>query len=211
MRKNKTVIISIVLILCLFTLFSCTTTAKWQDQYSDTDSGKNVSVDPVNPSAKYIVFAALNSAGNLITRPAEGEPEATTAYAVVGYTGLVAELVVPSTYNSLPVTKVLVASPYSDYYCYRDGAAYTGNDARLANQTVVTSIVFGSNVARIGEGVCNSMINLASVTFSRSVTLEDYAFLNCGALASVGGTYAWGSATASSTAFFGCTFNPAGA
>ena len=73
--------------------------------------------------------------------------------------------IIPTTYNSLNVTKVLVATPYSDYYCYRDGAAYTGDDARLANQTVVTSITFGSNVTFVGAGVCAEMINLTTVHF----------------------------------------------
>lgn len=177
MRKSRIVIISILSILCLAAFFSCTTTAKWQSQYSDTDSGTSVSSEAANPSAKYIVYAALDSAGNLITRPVSGEPAATEAYAVVGYTGLVAELVIPSQYGGKNVTKVLVASPYSNYYCFRDGAAYSGDDARLANQTVVTSIVFGSNVTFVGAGVCAGMVNLATVRFANANATYTNAFL----------------------------------
>ena len=168
MRKTLKFILLTVLILALtVTLFSCRTSAYWQAQSNETQK-QNANTQKTNGSEKYIVYAALNSSGNLITRPAEGEPEATAAYAVVGYTGLVAELVIPATYNSLSVTKVLVATPYSDYYCYRDGAAYTGDDARLANQTVVTSITFGSNVTFVGAGVCAGMVNLTAVHFEHA-------------------------------------------
>jgi len=165
MRKTlKFVLLTILILALTLTFFSCRTSAYWQKQSNETQK-QNANTQKTNGSEKYIVYAALNSSGNLITHPAEGEPEATAAYAVVGYTGLVAELVIPATYNSLNVTKVLVATPYSDYYCYRDGAAYTGDDARLANQTVVTSITFGSNVTFVGAGVCAGMVNLTTVHF----------------------------------------------
>ena len=168
MRKTLKLVLLTILILALtLTFFSCRTSAYWQKQSNETQK-QNANTQKTNGSEKYIVYAALNSSGNLITRPAEGEPEATAAYAVVGYTGLVAELVIPATYNSLNVTKVLVATPYSDYYCYRDGAAYTGDDARLANQTVVTSITFGSNVTFVGAGVCAGMVNLTTVHFEHA-------------------------------------------
>ena len=166
MKKILCLMLSFLLIVGLaLTFASCRgTAAYWREQTQQT-SDEDARIAAVNGSEKYIVYAALNSSGNLITHPAEGEPEATAAYAVVGYTGLVAELVIPATYNSLNVTKVLVATPYSDYYCYRDGAAYTGDDARLANQTVVTSITFGSNVTFVGAGVCAGMVNLTTVHF----------------------------------------------
>ena len=168
MRKTLKLVLLTILILALtLTFFSCRTSAYWQKQSNETQK-QNANTQKTNGSEKYIVYAALNSSGNLITHPAEGEPEATAAYAVVGYTGLVAELVIPATYNSLNVTKVLVATPYSDYYCYRDGAAYTGDDARLANQTVVTSITFGSNVTYVGAGVCAGMVNLTTVHFEHA-------------------------------------------
>lgn len=219
MKKSRIAIIVMVSILCLVLFSSCFTAARWQSQYSDTDGVTGISSVEANPSAPYIVYAALNAAGALIASD-DNETDA-AAYAVVGYTGLVAELVIPASYtdteiytaqsgtnHSLPVKKVMVVSDYADYKCSQNGASYTNDDARLANQSVVTSIVFGTNVERINAGVCNSMINLTSVTFLRSVTLEDYAFLNCASLASVTGSYVWGSATASGTAFMGCVFDP---
>ena len=181
MRKSRIVIISILSILCLAVFFSCTTTAKWQSQYSDTDSGASVSSETANPSAKYIVYAALDGSGALIP---SGSATTAASYAVVGYTGLVAELTIPATYqdtsihaNALPVTKVLVATPYASYKCSRDGAASSGDDARLANQTVVTSIVFGSNVTFVGAGVCAGMVNLATVRFANANATYTNAFL----------------------------------
>ena len=179
MKNIWRITILILLISALsLALFSCGTRAFWQRQGEETQDIET-DVAEVNGSEKYIVYAALNSSGNLITHPATGDPDAAAAYAVVGYTGLVAELVIPATYNSLPVTKVLVATPYSDYYCYRDGTTYSGDDARLANNPVVTSIVFGTNVSFVGAGVCAGMVNLTSVRFEKAqanVTCTD-AFL----------------------------------
>ena len=165
MKKILSIALLILLVLSLtLALFSCRTSAIWQRQGDDTQQ-IDVDTQKVNGSEKYIVYAALNEDGDLITHPEEGDPDETAAYAVVGYTGVVAELVIPATYDSLPVTKVLIASPYSSYYCYRNGAAYAGDDARLANNPVVTSIVFGSNVTFVGAGVCAEMRNLTSVHF----------------------------------------------
>jgi len=158
------------MLICTLFCTACTTSAAWSNQNTETKNS-DVNVTDFNGSEKYIVYAALNASGELIRRPAEGEPEATVYYAVVGYTGQVAELVIPAKYNNKNVTKVLIATPYSDYYCYRDvdssGApiSYTGNDARLANNTIVRSIAFGSNVTYVGVGVCAEMRNLTTVYF----------------------------------------------
>ena len=202
----KIILISLLLVTLAFAAFSCKTAAIWRGQGTDTERVES-DVTPVNGSAKYIIYAALNSSGNMILRPEEDDPEETVAYAVVGYTGLVAELIIPDTYDSLPVTKVLVASSYRPYYCYCNGAVYrTGDDARLANNTVVKSIVFGSNVTTIGGGVCTGMVNLEKVTFASltSVTLGDYAFMYCTKLATVEGEYT----DTSETAFLGCVYTP---
>lgn len=157
-----------VVLLLTAVLSACVTTATWEDQYSDSRE-TDVSTIKANGSEKYIVYAALDGGGNLIAA-SDDETEA-AAYAVVGYTGNVAELIVPARYAGKNVTKVLVASPYSAYKCYRDVAAngdpvaYSGDDARLANNPVVTSIVFGSGVTFVGAGVCAEMINLTSVHF----------------------------------------------
>ena len=168
MKKILSIVLLILLVLSLaLSLFACSTSAIWQRKSDDTQK-IDVDSQKANGSEKYIVYAALNSEGNLITHPAEGDPDETVAYAVVGYTGLVAELVIPAQYNGKNVTKVLVAAPYASYYCYCNGAAYSGDDARLANNTVVTSIVFGANVTFVGVGVCAGMVNLTSVHFDHA-------------------------------------------
>ena len=157
-----------MIVFLILSLFSCTTSALWQRQGDDTQK-IDVDSEKTNGSEKYIVYAALDEDGVLIK---SDEEVSAVSYAVVGYTGLVAELVIPDTYldtaidaSSLPVTHVLAAAPYTDYKCSRNGAAYTGDDARLANQSVVTSIVFGSNVTFVGALVCTGMINLTTVHF----------------------------------------------
>ena len=169
---KRTMITSIILVLICavsLTLFSCGTVAYWQRQGDDT---KKVETDiaEVNESAKHIVYAALDSSGDLI---ASGDSTTAAAYAVVGYTGTPKHLVIPDSYldaainaEELPVTKVLVADPYSSYKCSLNGAAYSGNDARLANNTIVTDIVFGENVVFVGAGVCAGMVNLTGVHFN---------------------------------------------
>lgn len=182
MRKLRVLCVIVIALLSL-SLFSCSTSAIWQSQ-SDDAQKIDVDSEKTNSSERYVVYVALNASGERIF--ASDNSTAATAYAVVGYTGLVAELVIPATYkdtsinaNALPVTKVIAASSYSAYKCSRNGVAYTGDDARLANQTVVTSIVFGENVTYVGAGVCAGMVNLTTVYFDHvqaGVTATD-AFL----------------------------------
>ena len=168
MKRVRAVIWVALIVLMALSLFACSTTAIWQRQGDDTQK-IDIDSEKTNGSEKYIVFAALDEDGALL---ASDSTDTAAAYAVVGYTGLLAELVIPSTYQdtsiyatALPVTRVLAAAPYSNYKCSRDGAAYSGDDARLANQTVVTSIVFGANVTFVGVGVCAGMVNLTTVYF----------------------------------------------
>ena len=177
--------ITVILIGALAFLSACTTTALWNDQ-SEDESGTTVKVEETNGSAKYIVYIALDSSGNYIVKDSG---TSVASYAVIGYTGFVAELKIPARYDNKPVTKVLVVPDYASYECSMDGAAYSGNDPRLTNNTVVTSIVFGSNVAFIGAGVCAGMVNLTSIKFETSVALGDSAFAACIALTSVTGTW----------------------
>jgi len=189
MKKCKTLLIAIVLIFCLSFFISCATAARWQDQYNDT-SDKDISTLPMDPSSKYIVYAGLNDSGTDGQLISSGTPE---AYAVVGYTGGVAELVIPATYGGLPVTKVLAVPADGSYPLYRDldsngaPALYTNDDARLQNQTVVTSIIFGSNVRKVGAGVCAGMVNLKTLSFTSmtSVTIDVHAFDACPSLTEV--------------------------
>ena len=207
MRKILLTILILLLVAGLaLTAFGCKTGALWRTQTNDT-RGNQADVSKTNPTEKYIVYAALNSAGNLIARPAEGEPEATAAYAVVGYTGLIPDLVIPAQYAGKNVTKVLVAAPsYANYYCFRnvdangDPIPYTLQDARFTNDELallLNSIEFGSNVAFVGAGVCGGLINLTAVSFKNpsAVTLAASAFVSCVSLTSVSFACASGSVT----------------
>ena len=85
MRKYGKIVLIIVLAFTLvFSLFACKTGAYWRGQGDDTRK-QDADIPTVNGSEKYIVFAALDSSGNLI---ASGSSTETAAYAVVGYTGL---------------------------------------------------------------------------------------------------------------------------
>lgn len=205
MKKSRIAIIILTIILCLSLLSSCVTTAKWIDQPSDTNE-KDVNTVPANGSEKYIVYAALDSSHNLIA--SDDTTTETAEYAVVGYTGRVAELVIPAQYDNKNVTRVILATPYENYKCYMNGASYTDDDARLTNKPEVTSIVFGSNVAFVGAGVCAGMINLTKVTFTAAsaVTLGDAAFSYCVGLRQVTGLW---TPDTDATPFFASGYTPA--
>ena len=188
MKSVYRVLILIMLIAALsLALFSCGTTAYWQRQGDDT---RDIETDvaEVNGSEKYIVYVALDSSGAYIVKNAG---TTVASYAVIGYTGLVAELVIPAEYQGKSVTRVIVLPDYTSYECSMDGVAYTGDDPRLANNPVVTSIVFGSNVVSVGAGVCAGMVNLNTVRFTASsaVTLGHAAFSACNALETVTGSW----------------------
>ena len=195
-----TVLIAAIAILC----FSCGTTAIWQEKKNDTD-GIQADTQKVNGSAKYIVYVALDAGGNYVVK---NSGTAVASYAVIGYTGLVAELVIPAQYQNKNVVKVIVLPDYTSYECLMDGVAYTGNDARLANNTVVKSIEFGSNITSLGAGVCMGMEHLTAVTFTSSsaVVLGDAAFSACHSLTTVTGSW---TPASGATPFLASGYTPA--
>ena len=188
MKRFVSVFLPLILVVALSLAFSaCATSAIWVKQ-TDDSSEKEAPISEVNGSAKYIVYVALDQSGNYIEKNASTTVD---SYAVIGYTGLVAELVIPAQYQGKNVTRVIVLPDYTSYECSMDGAAYTGDDPRLANNPVVTSIVFGSNVVSVGAGVCAGMVNLNTVRFTASsaVTLGHAAFSACNALETVTGSW----------------------
>lgn len=183
MKKVVLLILSIMLIAALsLVAVSCKTTAYWVEQTRQS-SGEDARIGRVNGSEKYVVYAALDDEGALIAA-GDTETEA-AAYAVVGYTGLVAELTIPDVYtdttiytaaegddHSLPVTKVLAPAPYASYKVSQNGAAYTHDDARFQHNTVVKSILFGANVTYVGSGVCVGLTNLETLEFASETEVE---------------------------------------
>lgn len=216
MKRFGRIAILLLLISALtLALLSCGTTAYWQRQGEDTQDIET-DVATVNGSAKHIVYAALKTVnGDYVLKTGADSEVTTTAYAVVGYTGLVAELVIPEKYDNKDVVSVLACSSeevagvskYGDYELYMDGAAYTGQYAPLVNNSVVTSITFGTKVVKVGAGVCAGMVNLAKVTFTAStaVKLGHAAFSACNALTTVTGNW---SAETGATPFLASGYTP---
>ena len=159
--KKSTLIITIILLaVSLAISITAITYAVWVTTVYATKE-LEVPIDDYNPSYKYIVFHGINSSGNLAD-------SSITAYAVVGYDGLVAELIIPDTYNDKPVTKICTDPDQID--------------KRLAGNPVITSIRIPSSVTTIELGACQNMPYLKTVVFdgtTPSVTIGDYAFAGC--------------------------------
>jgi hypothetical protein len=107
-----------------------------------------------------------------------------TAYSVRAGTAGTGAVVIPASYNDLPVTEI-------GMYAFR-------------NRTGLTSITIPSSVTSIGDQAFDSCTNLASVTIPSSVTsIGDFAFSACTGLTSV--TIPAGVTSIGSGTFAGCT------
>ncbi len=177
MKKNlnkKMLIMGIILLtVALATAVAVTTYAVWTQQTEDSTDIRLPQGD-LNPSAKYIIFRALDAEGNFT----DGEA---VSYAAVGYTGLVAELVIPEEHEGKAVTRVTVDGTQSAY------SYFAGNQ-------VVTSISIPASVTRIDDGT------FANMTYLRKLILVDSAveleigmgaFAGCIALNELSGTRSW--------------------
>ena len=160
MTKKKVLLIStIVLCVAIVASLAVATYAIWQKQTEDVIDVEIPTTD-FNPSLKYIVFQGLDSEGNFTdVNPA--------SYAVVGYSGLIAELVIPSEHLGLSVTKITV-SP-------------TQINTNLAGNQIVTSMVIPSTVTQIDTGACANMVALKSVIIlgEEDITINNLAFAGC--------------------------------
>lgn len=170
LKKSTFIITIIILAVSLAIAVTAITYAVWvQTIYATKEL--SVPIDEYNPSEKYIVFHGINNNGELV----ESSP---TAYAVVGYEGSVAELIIPSTHNSLPVTKIC-ADPDQI-------------DKRLAGNEHITSVRIPASVTTIAAGAFQYMPYLNTVVFDLAIPTEldpnpttptinigDYAFAGC--------------------------------
>lgn len=162
MKKNRTLLISIILLCVTVALaVAVTTYAVWERQAEDFIE-IHIPTNDFNPSEKYIVYKGLDASGNFTD-----EEGSITAYAVVGYSGLVAELVIPETHNELPVTKI---SSSSDQI-----------NTALAGNQIITSITIPGSVVQIDQGVCANILRLKSVKIQGTevITIQDLAFAGC--------------------------------
>lgn len=174
-KNNKKLILTIIIssVLCVL-LISGVTYAIWQT-VATANQRLDVPKEPYNPSEKYIIFRGLD-ADNKFSDETNKE---TVAYAAVGYSGLVAEVIIPSTYKpsetaeELPVIKVC-SSNIGDDFKYR----FNGNP-------IITSIVIPESVTKISVSACAEMQILEKVVIlgDSNLTIGDFAFANCPYLA----------------------------
>lgn len=163
-RLLPLIIITLVIILSIIVV---STLALWQESYQD-EKTTEVDIGEYNPSLKHIIFSPLDSEGVITTE------QNAVSYAAVGYTGLVAELEIPSVYNSKPVTAILKDPDYE-------------SEAFFENQ-VITSLVVPSSVQRIASAVFANCSNLKKIVLenesedAEAIIIEGHAFMGTSSL-----------------------------
>lgn len=158
--KNRTLIITIVLLCVTIALsLAVVTYALWVEQATDVIDVE-IPTSDFNPSEKYIIYQGLDGGGNFT----ESSP---VAYAVVGYSGIIGELVIPETYNELPVTRISCSS--------------TQITTNIAGNGIITSVVIPASVLKIDQGVFANLTRLTTVTIlgDTEIVIEDLAFAGC--------------------------------
>ncbi len=104
-------------------------------------------------------------------------------YRVVKYEGTEAEVVIPDSYNGMPITKI-------------DTEAFPGN-------TTMTSVVMPDSIEWLGIGAFAECSKLESVTFSSKLTIiSQFAFRDCDVLERV--TVPEGITKIAQSAFYNC-------
>ncbi len=161
-RINKKVFAIVIVLIAILGAITSSTYAVWQMQ-AETSIDLELPIAEFNPSEKYLVYYGLNAEGAFSDTDI-------VSYAVVGYTGLVAEVTVPSEYNGLPVTEIAVHPDYAQM--------------RFAESPVITAMYIPSTVKKITAGACRNMPYLKEVIFygDTAIILDDYAFAFCGRL-----------------------------
>lgn len=158
--KNRTLVISVILVCVTVALaLSVATYAIWQEQATDYEEIQ-IPTDDFNPSAKYIIYQGLDANGNFID-------ESPLSYAVVGYSGIISELIIPDTYNGLPVTRISCST--------------TQTNTNLAGNNIITSLVVPASVTKIDQGIFANAVKLKTVTIlgEGEIIIEPFAFAGC--------------------------------
>ncbi|MBR2340780.1 MAG: leucine-rich repeat domain-containing protein [Clostridia bacterium] len=117
-------------------------------------------VEPETPAEPVMSFEyELNAAGD--------------GYIVKKYTGNVAEVVIPATYEGKPVVEIYSAGK--------------GKEAAFQGNTTITSVTIPGSVKTMGDYAFTGCTALTSVTFEEGFTAIDgiYAFSGCSSLATV--------------------------
>ncbi|MDE7373156.1 MAG: leucine-rich repeat domain-containing protein [Clostridia bacterium] len=166
-NKAAFIILIVLLVVLIAGAVGGISYAIWT-RVSDDSQELNAPIDPYNPSEKYIVFRGLDADGNLLE-----SDENAVSYAVVGYTGLVAELVIPASHNDKPVVRICTSNMGTDF------------QYRLTQNDVITSLQIPASVTKIDVDACSNMSILAKVDIlgEDSISIADFAFANCPCLA----------------------------
>jgi hypothetical protein len=170
-KLSKTSLISILILIVVVVsvILTATTYAVWQRQIN-ADKEVIIPVGDYNPSLKYLKFKGLNSAGKFAT-------SGITKYAVVGYVGLVAEIIIPEFHNvgGVDYPVVMVATDPDNI------------DLRFRENEFVTSIVIPKSVTEIKSGAFSGMTALLHVTIKGTeqdadIKIGELAFAYCTSL-----------------------------
>lgn len=162
--KKKTIVLIIVIAIILVASIVGVSLAVWLPRPND-DEDIPFPIEKVNPSLKHIVFQGLDKNGAFTDTDSD-----IISYAAVGYSGLVEELDIPSTYNGKPVVNILIGSDA---------------DSRFSGNPVISSIIIPESVTYIASGVFADIPNLKSVIIkgdSSTIRIGDGAFAGCIAL-----------------------------
>lgn len=192
--KNWTKIFLILTCVAIsVSLILVNTYAKWQNQKTAAQT-VDIPGTEWNPSESYIVFAGLDSANEVVSSSLNYAN--IISFAVVGYTGTVAELVIPNeitvSYNEVQITGAvtqILAGGSTGFY-FQDGVEYTGDfgEIDLKNNQIITSLYIPSSIVNIGNSVFMGCVNLVSIELEASIeqiNMGDYAFSDCISLTSV--------------------------
>ena len=137
-------------------------------------------------NSAYIYYNCAISADDALVYMFDNESE---TYAIAGYRGTEAVVVIPSTYREKPVTSICALAFYSctslTNITIPDSITNIGEGAFL-NCSNLTSITIPNSVTNIGTSAFRSCSNLTSITIPDSVTsIGDVAFDDCSSLTSI--------------------------
>jgi len=187
MKKITKISIILLCLMVVSSLLVVNTYAKWKPE---REAAQTVDIPGTgwNPAESYIVFAGLDSS-NLVVSSSVDFSEIIN-FAVVGYTGTVAELVIPEEitviYGEQEITGdvlQILAGGVQGFY-FEDGEEYAGNyeEVDLKNNQFLTYIYIPASVSYVGNSVFMGCVNLEEIELEGSeiaINMGDYAFSDC--------------------------------